>query len=161
MVKETAIAKIRNILTPYKNYFTFLQHEETNPELVKRIEEEKNKCIELFPKLEELLVQAERDAEFIHKAAIIRSRIYYTKRYKIIDEMRLLSKSLKDIKEKSSNTFQSFDDLKSQNKSIKEYRDTILDFQRQKRTLLYKLKLASRKLNKLDERFKKTKNYYL
>ena len=105
--------------------------------------------------------QAERDTEFIHKAAIIRSRMYYTRRYKIIDEMRLLSKSLKDIKEKSSNTFQSFDDLKSQNKSIKEYRDTILDFQRQKRTLLYKLKLASRKLNKLDERFKKTKNYYL
>lgn len=161
MVKETTIAKIRNIPTPYKNYFTFLQHDETNSELVKRIEEEKNKCIELFPKLEELLEQAERDTEFIHKAAIIRSRMYYTRRYKIIDEMRLLSKSLKDIKEKSSNTFQSFDDLKSQNKSIKEYRDTILDFQRQKRTLLYKLKLASRKLNKLDERFKKTKNYYL
>ena len=37
MVKETTIAKIRNILTPYKNYFTFLQHDETNSELVKRI----------------------------------------------------------------------------------------------------------------------------
>lgn len=159
---ESSIAKIRNILTPYKNYFTFLKDIDSNVELRPLIEKEKEKCIAFFPILEELLEQAEREVTFVHKATSIRCKVYYNKRYKIVNDIKTLSDSLKEFKKKSNKEFEILDGYKESGMKVEDYKDTISYYQRQIRFLTYKIKQLSRELNKLDVRFKKQiSNYQL